>query len=40
MAAAGVSLGCNPPTNDLYCPDAKVTRAQLSAFLKRIADQL
>jgi hypothetical protein len=40
MAAAGVSLGCNPPTNDRYCPDTKVTRAQLSAFLKRIADQL
>jgi hypothetical protein len=40
MAAAGVSLGCNPPTNDMYCPDTKVTRAQLSAFLKRIADQL
>jgi lipoprotein-anchoring transpeptidase ErfK/SrfK len=40
MAAAGVSLGCNPPTNDLYCPNTKVTRAQLSAFLKRIVDQL
>ncbi|MGH3666650.1 MAG: L,D-transpeptidase family protein [Acidimicrobiia bacterium] len=40
MAAAGVSLGCNPPTNDQYCPDTKVTRAQLSAFLKRIVDQL
>ncbi|HEX2404789.1 MAG TPA: S-layer homology domain-containing protein, partial [Acidimicrobiia bacterium] len=40
MAAAGVSLGCNPPTNDRYCPDTKVTRAQLSAFLKRIVDQL
>ncbi len=40
MAAAGLSLGCNPPTNNLYCPDQKVTRAQLSAFLKRLVDSL
>jgi hypothetical protein len=32
---AGVTLGCNPPTNDEYCPDDLVTRGQMAAFLKR-----
>ncbi len=35
MAAAGVTKGCNPPDNDLYCPDGKVTRGQMAAFLVR-----
>ncbi len=35
LAAAGITLGCNPPANDLFCPDAPVTRAQMAAFLHR-----
>ncbi len=35
LAAAGITKGCNPPTNDQYCPDSPVTRAQMAAFLHR-----
>jgi hypothetical protein len=35
LGAAGVTLGCNPPVNDRYCPSAPVTRGQMAAFLTR-----
>jgi hypothetical protein len=35
IAAAGITLGCNPPANDRFCPDAPVTRGQIAAFLRR-----
>ena len=35
LAAAGITKGCNPPANDRFCPDAKVTREQMAAFLVR-----
>jgi hypothetical protein len=35
LATAGVTLGCNPPTNDSYCPDDLVTRGQMAAFFRR-----
>jgi len=35
LAAAGVTLGCNPPANDRFCPDQATTRAQMAAFLHR-----
>jgi hypothetical protein len=35
LRVAGVTLGCNPPTNNRYCPDDFVTRGQMAAFLKR-----
>lgn len=35
LAAAGVTRGCNPPDNDMFCPDDNVTRAQMAAFLVR-----
>ena len=35
MAAEGITKGCNPPDNDLYCPEAPVTRGQMAAFLYR-----
>ena len=35
LAAAGITRGCNPPINDRYCPDAKVTREQMAALLVR-----
>ncbi|MCP4968101.1 MAG: hypothetical protein GY926_23055 [bacterium] len=36
LGANGVSLGCNPPANDRYCPDEPVTREQMAAFLYRV----
>ncbi|MDH4117368.1 MAG: S-layer homology domain-containing protein, partial [Acidimicrobiia bacterium] len=38
LAAAGVTLGCNPPDNDRYCPDSPVTRAEMATFLARALD--
>jgi hypothetical protein len=35
IAAAGITLGCNPPTNNRYCPRDLVTRGQMAAFIKR-----
>lgn len=35
LAAAGITRGCNPPDNDRFCPDSKVTREQMAAFLVR-----
>jgi PKD repeat protein len=35
LGTAGVTKGCNPPTNDRFCPDAYVTRGQMAAFLHR-----
>jgi S-layer homology domain len=35
LAAAGITKGCNPPTNTHYCPDDHVTRGQMAAFLRR-----
>ncbi|MPZ54540.1 MAG: hypothetical protein GEU79_17740, partial [Acidimicrobiia bacterium] len=33
-ASAGITTGCNPPANDRFCPDERVTRSQLLEFLK------
>jgi|GEM_PF-530469 len=35
IAAADITLGCNPPFNDRFCPTASVTRGQMAAFLVR-----
>jgi hypothetical protein len=35
LATAGVTLGCNPPENDRFCPNDMVTREQMAAFLNR-----
>jgi len=35
LGTAGVTKGCNPPTNDRYCPDALVKRDQMASFLSR-----
>jgi len=35
LAELGITAGCNPPTNDRYCPSTQVTRGQLAAFLVR-----
>ena len=38
LASAGITKGCNPPTNDQYCPNDDVTRGQMAAFMKRFND--
>jgi hypothetical protein len=35
LATAGVTKGCNPPTNTRFCPDSYVTRGEMAAFLHR-----
>jgi hypothetical protein len=35
LADAGVTIGCNPPDNDLFCPDDPVTRGAMATFLVR-----
>jgi uncharacterized repeat protein (TIGR01451 family) len=35
LAEAGITHGCNPPTNDNYCPDDLLTRGQIAAFFRR-----
>lgn len=34
----GITEGCNPPTNDQFCPDQTMTRGQMAAFLARAFD--
>lgn len=38
IAADGITKGCNPPTNDRYCPNDNVTRGQMAAFIRRALD--
>ena len=40
LADAGVTLGCNPPTNDEFCPNDYVTREQMAALMHRFAAYL
>ena len=40
LAAAGLTKGCNPPSNDRYCPTGPVTRGQMAAMLHRARDLL
>ncbi len=35
LAVQGITRGCNPPTNTLFCPSDPVTRGQMAAFLVR-----
>ncbi len=37
LANAGVTKGCNPPDNTLFCPSDNVTREQMAAFMHRLA---
>jgi hypothetical protein len=36
MADIGITKGCNPPTNDRFCPSSVVTRESMSAFMHRL----
>ncbi|MGA7097070.1 MAG: S-layer homology domain-containing protein [Acidimicrobiia bacterium] len=38
MKDNGITVGCNPPANTKYCPDDPVTRGQMAAFMKRLAE--
>ena len=38
IAAIGVTKGCNPPTNDKYCPDRTVIRGEMASFVVRALD--
>lgn len=38
LAFEGITQGCNPPANSLFCPNDLVTRGQMSAFLHRALD--
>lgn len=35
---AGVTLGCNPPTNTEFCPGDPVLRQQMASFMRRLAE--
>ena len=35
IAALGMTVGCNPPENDRFCPQSLVNRAQMAALLSR-----
>ncbi len=35
IAVAGVTVGCNPPSNNRFCPNSQVTREQMATFLTR-----
>ena len=35
LAAHDITKGCNPPDNDLYCPDRTLTRAEMATFFAR-----
>lgn len=38
LADTGVTRGCNPPDNTQFCPDDDVTRGQMAAFMRRLAE--
>ena len=38
LATAGITKGCNPPTDDRFCPEGRVTREQFAAFAVRSLD--
>jgi hypothetical protein len=38
LGGLGVTVGCNPPANDAYCPDPPITRGQMAAMLHRTSE--
>ena len=38
LANYAVTLGCNPPTNDRFCPERTLTRAEMASFFARALD--
>jgi len=37
MQENGITIGCNPPANTEYCPEDNVSRQQMAAFMRRLA---
>jgi hypothetical protein len=35
IADAGITVGCNPPANDRFCPDRGMSRGEMAAMLTR-----
>lgn len=35
LRLAGITLGCNPPANDMFCPGREVRRDEMASFLAR-----
>jgi hypothetical protein len=35
IARAGITFGCNPPSNTAFCPNRNITRAEMASFLAR-----
>jgi glucose/arabinose dehydrogenase len=35
IAAAGITVGCNPPFDDRFCPDRLITRAEMATMIAR-----
>lgn len=38
LAEAGVTFGCNPPSNTEFCPAEPVLRQQMASFMRRLAE--
>ncbi|MGA9594894.1 MAG: fibronectin type III domain-containing protein [Acidimicrobiia bacterium] len=38
LGGVGVSVGCNPPANDQFCPDQPITRGEMAAMLHRASE--
>jgi hypothetical protein len=35
LANSGITLGCNPPANDNFCPDRQLSRGEMASFFVR-----
>jgi len=35
LANHGITLGCNPPDNDMFCPERSLSRAEMASFFVR-----
>lgn len=38
LGVAGITLGCNPPDNDEFCPTRSLSRAEMATFFARALD--
>lgn len=38
IADLGITKGCNPPSNDEFCPKRMITRGEMAAFISRLFD--
>lgn len=38
IAGWGITIGCNPPLNNMFCPGDHITRGQMAAFIARALD--